>query len=142
MKTDVDRYRLHGLLFSSSDIKVKSKRCFHGKACEMKLTGQLTLANQAEVLRRIELNLVTVNAALLDLTGVRMAETGYSFREVSLLTHDASLVLVVTQDQRPDFEAYMQSRTRQSLSRMIFTDDLISKARSWTEFYSRLGIQE
>jgi len=108
----------------------------------MKLTGQLTLANQAEVLRRIELNLVTVNAALLDLTGVRMAETGYSFREVSLLTHDASLVLVVTQDQRPDFEAYMQSRTRQSLSRMIFTDDLISKARSWTEFYSRLGIQE
>lgn len=142
MKADVDQYRLEGLLFSSNQVKVQCKRCFHGQACEMKLAGQLNQANQDEVMRRVQLNLVTVNAALIDLTDMQVddAETDYSFGGVCQISHDAAIVLVVTKKQRPKFESYIQNRTRHSLTRMIFTEDLILKARSWTEFYSRLGI--
>ena len=143
MKADVDQYRLEGLLFSSDEVKVQCKRCFRGQACEMKLAGQLNQGNQGEVMRRVQRNLVTVNAALIDLTGmdVNESEGEYSFGCEGQITHEAAIVLVVTKKQRPKFESYIQSRTRHSLTRMIFTEDLILKARSWTEFYSRLGIQ-
>jgi hypothetical protein len=142
MKADVDQYRMERLLFSSGEVKVQCKRCFHGQACEMKLAGQLNLANQDEVMRRVQLNLLTVNAALIDFTGMGVddGEADYSFGDISQIAHQAAIVLVVTKKQRPKFESYIQSRTRHSLTRMIFTEDLILKARSWTEFYSRLGI--